>query len=138
MSGGNQRGGFIPATIDYSAVVDPQTQKELKPADLVRQEDLAAIFAGLSSARVTRMRADLVRAALGKDLHLGASSDQSELSNVRNLTRDTNRPVCPVCPNQGLGGGGGCSEAANGASDLGLLFAAAFVGMSALRRRRQS
>ena len=137
LSGGT-RFGTSPASDDYDPVMDPQNPQNDKTAEEVRTADLDTVFGGLSLARVTRMRADLARAALGKDLHLGASSDQSELSNVRNLTRYTNRPVCPVCPNQGLGGGGGCSEAANGASDLGLLFAAAFVGMSALRRRRQS
>jgi len=143
MSGGNQRGGFIPATIDYSAVVDPQTQKELKPADLVRQEDLAAIFAGLSSARVTRMRADLVRAALGKDLHLGASDDQSQLPNRRSIQQAINVPPCPTyppcppCSSEGLGGGGGCSAASDGASDVGLLIGAGFVGLSWSRRRKK-
>jgi Uncharacterized protein conserved in bacteria (DUF2330) len=65
-------------------------------AEQVRQDDLATVFAGgTQSVRVTRMRADLSQAALAKDLTLQASQDQSELSNLYNVTAAVNVPVCP-------------------------------------------
>lgn len=69
-----------------------------KTAQQVRTEDLQKLFYGVpaSSARVTRLRADLAHAALNDDLRLTASADQAVLSNVRQLTKEINEPLCPV------------------------------------------
>jgi hypothetical protein len=70
----------------------------IKTAQQVRSEDLAALFYGVpgSAARVTRLRADLAHAALSEDLVMTASKDQAELSNIRQLTKEVNEPLCPV------------------------------------------
>lgn len=68
-----------------------------KSAAEVQDEDLAALFAGLpADVRVTRMRADLTRAALDQDLTLGASTEKGELSNVRTIRKEAQEPLCPV------------------------------------------
>jgi hypothetical protein len=69
-----------------------------KSAEEVRDEDMVAVFDGMSgaSARVTRMRADLGLSALGVDLQLRASVDQSIISNRMILTKETDEPLCPV------------------------------------------
>ncbi len=51
-----------------------------------------------SSMRVTRMRADLAHAALANDLYVQASADQSQLSNVYQVTKSINAPTCPAVP----------------------------------------
>jgi hypothetical protein len=50
------------------------------------------------SVRVTRMRSDLAKTAMNVDFNLHASSDQSEISNVHNLTKYSNLQ-CPVYNN---------------------------------------
>jgi hypothetical protein len=70
-----------------------------KSADQVREEDLDTLFQ--SQARtgeffVTRLRADLAHAALSEDLALAAPADQSVFSNIRQVTREANEPLCPV------------------------------------------
>ena len=83
---------------DYEAEKDGQGNV-IKTAAEVRAEDLATLFDGIgtaSAARVTRMRADLAHAALDQDLQMTASADQTELSNIRQLTREKNQPQCPV------------------------------------------
>jgi len=95
-------------------------------AQQVEQDDLSTLFPGTnqSSVRVTRMRADLARAALANDLALQASADQSEISNIYQVTKSVNAPACPPvqpcpatppCPTDpgGAGGGGSSSKAAS-------------------------
>jgi len=69
-------------------------------ADEVRQADLAALFPGANQGtiRVTRMRADLAHAALATDLALQASADQSDVSNLYQVTQSVNAPACPPVP----------------------------------------
>jgi MYXO-CTERM domain-containing protein len=90
------------AQINYDPVLDGQGNV-LKTAVQVRSEDLAALFAGIptASSRVTRMRADLAHAALDADLVMTASTDQTVLSNVRQLTKELNEPLCPVYSTDG-------------------------------------
>jgi hypothetical protein len=85
------------AQINYDPVLDGQGNV-VKTAVQVRSEDLAALFYGIptASSRVTRMRADLAHAALDADLVMTASKDQAVLSNVRQLTKELNEPLCPV------------------------------------------
>jgi MYXO-CTERM domain-containing protein len=143
LSGGTGFGGITPAEFDYDPVNDPMNPKT---AEQVRQEDFDTIFSGMQtrSARITRIRADLSRAALATDLALTASADQGVLSNVRMVTKDTNRPACPTyppCPpnpNDGGRGGSACNTTTSSADDFGMaLFATALVA-ALLRRRRRS
>jgi hypothetical protein len=65
-----------------------------------RAEDLDVLFGGAparqTTVRVTRMRADLAHSALSKDLRVQASSDQTLVSNVVQVTREKSPPACPV------------------------------------------
>ena len=66
-------------------------------AEEVRDDDVNTLFAGLngSTVRVTRIRSDIAQAAMTSDFVLQASSDQSEVSNVRNVTQAVNL-TCPI------------------------------------------
>lgn len=90
------------AQLYYDPVKDAQGTV-VKTAVQVRTEDMTALFYGIPSAssRVTRMRADLAHAALDADLVMTASADQSVLSNVRQLTKELNEPLCAVYSSDG-------------------------------------
>ena len=66
-------------------------------ADQVRDDDINTLFVGLNSStvRVTRIRSDIAQTAMTSDFILQAASDQSELSNVRNVTESVNL-TCPI------------------------------------------
>ena len=83
-------------------------------AEQVRQNDLATLFPGADTGtvRVTRMRADLARAALATDLALQASSDQSNLPRFYQVTQSVNAPACPAVPDP-------CPPCDNGSSSGG-------------------
>lgn len=99
--GGGGGGGGAPAPRpapdSYLPVKDAQGNVT-KTADQVRQEDMSTLFFGIPSAaiRTTRLRADLAHAALNEDLVMIASADQAILSNVRQLTKELNEPLCTV------------------------------------------
>jgi MYXO-CTERM domain-containing protein len=86
----------------------------------VRTQDLATLFpSGGASVRITRMRTDLSQAALANDLVLQASADQTMLSNLYQVTKSVNAPVCPsppVCPCGTSGSSGGTSSSGVGSS----------------------
>lgn len=70
-----------------------------KSADQVREEDLDILFQTKSRSGeffVTRLRSDLAHSALSEDLALAAPADQSVFSNIRQVTREANEPLCPV------------------------------------------
>jgi MYXO-CTERM domain-containing protein len=105
------------ASTDYTAI--PTTDAGPgQTADQVRAMDLATLFPlGGSSVRITRMRADLSRAALATDLVLQASTDQSAVSNIYQTTQQVNAPQCPspaMCPC-----GGGSSGSSGGTNPFG-------------------
>jgi hypothetical protein len=127
-------------------------------ADQVRADDIAALFAGMAgpNVRVTRIRGDIAHAAMTTDLVLQASSDQSELSNVRNVTQSVGL-TCPIydnCTVVGYGtpqqaeasvnGSGGCVASARSGPEPATGFAAiaGMVGLVVVRvvrvRRRSS
>jgi MYXO-CTERM domain-containing protein len=94
------------ARASYDPVRDAQGAI-IKTAMQVRDEDLAALFYGIpaSTSRVSRLRADLTHKALEADLVMIASADQSVLSNVRQVLKEANQPLCPVfngCENVGM------------------------------------
>jgi len=69
-----------------------------KPVGELIAEDIAALHGGRTTgiSRLTRMRADIARAALTEDLLLTASVDQGLLANRRVVTRELNEPTCTV------------------------------------------
>jgi hypothetical protein len=136
LSGGQYYGGGgfggvgapAPAdpSLDYLPVGDPDAGAEggvTQTAEEVRTADVNALFAGLTgpNVRVTRVRSDIAHAAMTADFVLRASADQSELSNVRNVTRSVNL-TCPIYNGCSVVGQGTPAQAAAsvGASTDGL------------------
>jgi hypothetical protein len=144
LSGGQYYGnGFassaaVDATQDYLPTGDPDAGTGdgggggYESAEQVRGDDIATLFAGLAGAtvRVTRIRSDIAQTAMTSDFVLQAASDQSELSNIRNVTESVNL-TCPIyqgCTAVGTGTlaqaqasvdggrGGGCAASTQGGS----------------------
>ena len=139
---------------DYTAI-PPSGNDPGKSVEDVRKEDLDVLFGGASRPSdvfVTRIRTDIAHAALSEDLLLRAPADQSLFSNVRQVTRELNEPLCPVYVGCTQSGVAPRSEAfrrsTESCSTTGALpqegFAAAalgFVGLAVVRagrRRRKS
>jgi hypothetical protein len=76
----------------------PPTQIDASQLACGRLDDVAVALVGLHPIDVwlTRLEADLPRAALGTDLILEASPTQTEISNVLNVTKFKNAPCGPV------------------------------------------
>ncbi len=144
------------AAQDYLPVKDGQ-DNVTKTAAEVRNDDMNTLFYGIatSTSRITRLRADLVHAALDADLVMRASGDQSVLSNVRQLSKEVGQPQCPVyngCNQTGTAprdqisatsaGGGGTFTCATGSRSgnawmgVGLGFVAVAAAHAIRRRRR--
>ncbi len=149
------------ATQDYLPITDANGNTT-ETADQVRTDDITALFVGLSgpNARITRMRSDISHAAMTTDFVLQASSDQTEQSNVRNVTNQINLQ-CPIYGNDcsilgygspaeaAVGGGGGAGGGSanstfscNAAPEplggpVGLGAGAALLGLVAVRARRR-
>lgn len=145
------------AAQDYLDIKDAQGNIT-KTAAQARDEDINTLFYGIatSTSRVTRMRADLVHAALNEDLVMRASTDQAVVSNFRQLSKEVGQPQCPVfqgCEQTGTAprdqantggsaGGSGtftCNTGTRGGSawmGIGLGFAA-IAAAHAIRRRRE-
>jgi hypothetical protein len=123
LSGGQYYGGGLSQvapsdpSLDYLAVGDPDAGADggFQTAEEVRTEDVNALFAGLSgpNARVTRVRSDIAHAAMTADLVFQASADQSELSNIRDVTQSINL-VCPTYSNNGCGGSSSGTSTSSG------------------------
>jgi hypothetical protein len=139
---------------DYLPVLDGQGAV-IKTAAQVRDEDLATLFHGIgaSTSRVTRLRADLIQAALDADLLMTASKDQTQLGTVRQVTSELNQPQCPVwngCDQDGTAprdeafarssmGGGGSACATSPHKPTWMAAGLGFMGLAlvnAMRRRR--
>ncbi|MGH7284608.1 MAG: DUF2330 domain-containing protein [Polyangiaceae bacterium] len=153
--GGGGFGGGAPvsnADDDYLPVGDADGGADggaYESADQVRSDDLAALFAGMSgpNVRITRMRSDISHTAMTNDFTLQASSDQSELSNVRSVTQQINTQ-CPIydhCEVVGYGtpdesaasmqgNSSGCVTAARSETDGGLTALLGVLGMVLVRR----
>lgn len=127
-------------------------------AEEAAYEDMDTLFAGLNSddVWVTRMRAELSRAALVQDLAVEAAEEQENLSPVIQTTKWVGtQPACPPPPEcydggngsddglfPGGGSGEGCavSDSDDGRFDDSSLISAALVGLGlafARRRRRR-
>ncbi len=118
--GGGGFGGGYPVAdpaSDYLPVGDPDAGSTdggvTETAEEVRTDDVNDLFAGMTgpNVRVTRMRSDISHAAMTADFVLQASADQSELSNIRNVTTAINLQ-CPIYNNCNVVGTGSPSEAA--------------------------
>jgi MYXO-CTERM domain-containing protein len=150
-------GDSIRQRIEYGGTTGPlypdggSTAPDYQPSDAgtgpdVEQADLDTLFAGIASnsTHVTRIRADLSHTALDADLIIKASADQTEVPNVRNVTKSVNDTVCPPqtpCPggfNDVTSDDSGCTTASDKTSPSTWL--AIFIGVGGLafsRRRRK-
>jgi hypothetical protein len=107
-------------------------------ADEVRADDIATLFAGIvgPNVRVTRIRGNIAHTAMTADLILQASADQSELSNVRNVTQSVNEK-CPIYDGCNVTGTGtpeqaAASEKKSGCTASAQSFAASASGSGVL------
>jgi hypothetical protein len=162
----NSSGGYLPVgdggadggSEDAGSIDGGAADGGYQSVMQVEDNDFNALFVGASGgvARVTRIRSDIAHSALTVDLTLQASSDQSELSNVHNVTSQIGEPECPVydgncnvtgeAPRSEVtasgspGGGGGCSTS-RAPSTLGSEGALAaflgFVGFGLVQSRRR-
>ena len=82
---------------DYTAIPASGTDPG-KTVEQVRKEDLDVLFGTSrpSDVFITRLRTDIAHAALTEDLLLQAPADQTPFSNIRQVTRELNEPLCPV------------------------------------------
>jgi len=152
--GGSGGGTPADASQDYLPITNPDGSVA-ETADQVRDDDLKTLFAGIQgpSVHVTRIRSDISHAAMTTDFVLHASQEQSDLSNVRDVTQSINEQ-CPIynnncavvgtgTPAQAAASGphaaSGCSASTRGSSDLpvGLAAVAGFAGFAFVRSRRR-
>jgi hypothetical protein len=79
-----------------------------------------ALFAGMAgpSVRVTRIRSDIAHAAMTADLVFRASTDQSEISNIRTASRSVNE-TCPIYDGCNVTGSGTPAQAQASVSNHG-------------------
>jgi hypothetical protein len=162
-SGGQYYGNGFPGgaasvsdpSVDYLPVGSPDAGADsgYESADQVRSDDVTTLFVGMAgpSVRVTRIRSDIAQAAMNRDIVFQASTDQSELSNVHNLTQSVNL-TCPIysgCMVVGQGTltqaqasvngakGGGCTTSPSRAgSGIGVGALALMLGVAAGRKVR--
>ncbi|MEO8878608.1 MAG: DUF2330 domain-containing protein [Polyangiaceae bacterium] len=125
--GGEDAGDDGGTSIDAGAV-------PYQSASDVRDQDLRTLLEAASGSgivRVTRMRSDISHAAMSTDLIVQASSDQSEVTNVRLVTKSVNAPACPTyaacsdsssCDTSSRPAGGGTGLLVTVLSMLGLVF----------------
>jgi Uncharacterized protein conserved in bacteria (DUF2330) len=157
-------GAPVDATQDYLPIGDADAGASsvdggYESADQVRDDDITTLFSGLTgtTVRVTRMRSDIAQAAMTSDIVLRAAADQSESSNIRNVTQSVNL-TCAIyngCTVVGTGtleqaqasvnGNGGCATSAQGMASHGVAYGAlaGVLGLFAggairVRRRRRS
>ncbi len=130
----------IEATQDYLPVgeaadgaVLPGDAGSPESAEQVRDDDVNALFAGLNgpTIRITRIRSDIAQTAMTSDFILQASSDQSELSNVRNVTQSVNL-TCPIYSGCNIVGTGSLAQAQASVGDAGAEFDATVPGQGGI------
>jgi hypothetical protein len=133
LSGGqdNTSGNLYPGQAsdpgqDYLPVGNPDTADGgteggmIETAEEVRADDVRALFAGMAgpSVRVTRVRSDIAHAAMTTDLVFRASTDQSELSNIRTASQSVNE-TCPIYDGCNVTGSGTPAQAEASVSNHG-------------------
>ncbi|MCA9620875.1 MAG: DUF2330 domain-containing protein [Myxococcales bacterium] len=140
---GPEQSGYDDGTGDWQAAYD------------AANEDMDVLFAGMNAAdvKVTRLRAELGRPALAKDLVVEAADDQSDVSPFIQTTKWVgSQPACPPPPacydgsgsgdgpiGERLGSGDGCAVSEDDGFDDSSLVSALLVGLglAATRRRRR-
>jgi len=153
-------GNVIQQVVDFQPEVsgygDPDGTGAAEEAAADLEELYGAIDRG--SMWITRMHAELPRAALGTDLFVEASMDQSPVDHVYYVTKTSGTtPTCPPDPCAGSGdddwpwgssggpgsgwgsgseNGGGCAMGSR--PDVSALFGLSLVAMMALARRRRT
>jgi hypothetical protein len=157
-----------PYTIENSILTTVQYQPELsgygdelgEGAQAEAEADLAALYGTIApeSLWVTRLLAELPRAALGTDLQVGASPDQSSVPHIFQITKTVGpEPQCPpidtTCddgssgdftPTEDIGnrvrgvsaGGGGCAVSEPGGMRAVFAGLALVTALALVRRRR--
>ena len=157
-----------PYTIEDNIYNTVQYQPELsgygdalgEGAQAEAEADLAALYGAIApdSLWVTRMLAELPRAALGTDLQVGASPEQSEVPHIFQITKTVGpAPTCPpvdtTCGNGSSGGfnpaekignrvsavsagGGGCAVSEPGGMRAVFAGVALVAALALVRRRR--
>ena len=135
--------------------------KDFDEAQKLAEEDLDTILGGIgNSAWVTRLRAELSREALSKDLQLAASDDQSTIPRFIQCKKFVGtQPACPPAPpgcfeqdkplpgspgddptsvSASTPGGTGCSVGPKdyGSAAFGSFMLLAMVGLRRRRRKR--
>jgi Uncharacterized protein conserved in bacteria (DUF2330) len=129
MSGGQYYGNGLSASTPIDATQDylPVGSADggagdagYESAEDVRADDISTLFVGLtgSSPRITRIRSDIAQTAMTTDFVLQASTDQSELSNVRNVTQAVNL-TCPIYDGCNVIGTGTLAQAQASVGDGG-------------------
>jgi hypothetical protein len=124
----------IDATQDYLPIGNPDAGAAAgdggyESAEQVRDDDITALFAGLTgpTVRVTRIRSDIAQTAMTSDFVLEASSDQSDLSNVRNITQSVNL-TCTIYNGCNAVGSGTLAQAQASVGDGGAELDATVAG----------
>jgi hypothetical protein len=111
---GVSNGALADASDDYLPVIPPDggDGEVAETAEQVRTDDLTALFAGMAgpNVRVTRVRSDVAHSAMTTDLIFQASSDQTELSNIRSVTQTTGQK-CAIYNNCNVVGYGTQAQA---------------------------
>jgi hypothetical protein len=165
-----QSESFITSVMDQAAQVAPLQSgyADSMGMNAVPNEmaDMTALFTGISASSlwITRLNGQLPRTALSTDLNVGASMSQTPISNIINVTKSVNPPMCTPCSTGagftttagaggattsgagGVGGvsttsggvsvqGGGCGVAGDERASLPVVAGLAFL---ALRRRRRA
>jgi len=150
---------FLP---DQSGYGDPNDGWATAMDEL--NEDLEMMFGGINESElwVTRMNAELARAALNKDLALGAATEQEPISNFFQATKAIGTPpTCPEYPpcepgTEGAGGetsggswwdidgkgngsssGGSCAVSSGTETTTALGLIGVALGLSMARRQRR-
>ena len=129
LSGGQYYGnGYVTSSpVDATQDYLPSGQADAgaddagyESAEEVRADDVAALFAGMAgpSVRVTRIRSDIAQTAMTSDFLLQASTDQSELSNVRDVTQSVDL-TCPIYQGCSVVGSGTLAQAQASVGDGG-------------------
>jgi hypothetical protein len=100
-------------TGDGGAAASDAGPQILMTTEEVRAADINTLFAGQQgpTVRITRIRSDIAHTAMTADLILQASSDQTELSNIRQVRRSVNES-CSIYDGCNVVGTGTPQEAA--------------------------
>jgi MYXO-CTERM domain-containing protein len=114
------RGVPSDAGVDYLPLATGDAGTDAGSPEDAREADIAALFVGMSnpSVRVTRVRSDIAQNAMTKDIVFQASSDQSELSNVRYVPNSVNL-TCSLYSGCNVVGSGTPAQAAASIADGG-------------------